>query len=101
MAQTTVKPLDLTVDEKKTIKEYLKSFNEWDNYKYEDDIFDAFKRAEYLCECDSMKRHFTALYAKIPQIVKDEYLVPRPEYPHSPRVVKRSPSCSRVIEVIW
>ena len=101
MSKTTVQPLDLTVDEKKIIKEYLKAFHAWNDLKYDDDVFDAFKRAEYLCMCDSMKSEFIELYAKIPQIVKDEYLIPLPEYPHAPRVVKRSPSWSRIIEVIW
>lgn len=100
-AKAKVKPLPLTPDEKRIVSDYLKEFQAWHNYKYDDDPLDAFKVSEYLCMCERMKERFTELYKHVPQCVKDEYLVPRPEYPHSPRRIKRSPSWCKVLEVVW
>ncbi len=94
-------PLSLTREEKALVREYIDTFNAWDNLSYEDDPLDAFKISEYLCMCDSLRTRFTELYKRLPQVVKDEHLVPRPEHPHRPRYVKRSPSWTRVIEVVW
>ena len=89
-----VTPLPLTADEKNIVQKYLKEFNSWNDLKYDDDPLNAFKTTEYLCMCNRLKESFTQLYQQIPQIVKDEFLVPRPEYPHRP-------SWSRVLEVVW
>lgn len=81
MAQT-IKPLDLTVEQKQVITEYLKTFNTFMNFQYEDDPFDVIKRAEYAVHCNIMKQHMKDMYVKIPQIVKNEKLVPKSNYPY-------------------
>ena len=77
-----VQPLDLTKEEKDNIVNYIKTFNDFMGYNYEDDPFDPMKRTEYMCLCGSMKDQMKNLYSKIPQIVKDEKLVPKPEHPY-------------------
>jgi hypothetical protein len=96
-----VVPLSLTNDERRIVSEYLAEFHAWNDLRFSGDPLDASNITEYLCMCDRMRARFTELYEQIPQIVKDDYIIPRPEYPHTPRMVKRSPSYSRIIEVIW
>ena len=77
-----IQPLDLTSDEKMIIKEYLSIFKSFIEYDYDDDIFDVIKRAEYIGHCQYLNNKMTELYNKIPQIVKDEKLIPKPNYPY-------------------
>lgn len=96
-----IKPLQLTNLEMQHVNDYLKAFNAWNKMSYDDDPLNPEKITEFLCMCDSMKARFTELYQKVPQVVKDEFLVPRPTQPYFPRVVKRSPSWSKIIHVEW
>ena len=73
--------IPLTDAEKAIVKEYIQTFNEFMR-DYDDNPYDGFKISEYLCYCSHLKDHMARLYVQIPQIVKDEKLVPKPEYPY-------------------
>jgi hypothetical protein len=79
----SVEPLPLSLNEKKLIKEYLSTFVSFiDVGLQQHELGDASKLTDILGYIRRLKDHMKDLYADIPQIVKDENLVPRPEYPH-------------------
>ena len=75
-----VEPLPLTSDERDVIREYLRYYSAFTKFAYDDDPLDAFKITEYMCQCRSMRDHLSKLYTQIPQIVKDEQLIPTPSW---------------------
>lgn len=76
-----IQPLSLSIEEKKIIKEYIQTFNWFQEITLEPhELGDAFKLTEILCQVDSLKQKLKCLYAQIPQIVKDEHLVPKLYY---------------------
>lgn len=81
-SEEQAQPIPFSPEEKENIVRYIRLFNSFMNERYEDDPFDPMKRAEYMIFCSSTRSMLKSMYEKIPQIVKDEKLVPRPEHPY-------------------
>ncbi len=80
---STIIPLQLTTTEQEIIKHYLNTFKTFQDTNIAPHEYgDPFKLSECLCLCDRLKQDMKRLYAYIPQSVKDEHLVPSPEYPY-------------------
>lgn len=55
---------------------YLRLYNTFVDSRYEDNPYDPDKVTEWYVYCGTSRRTLEELYEKIPQIVKDENLVP-------------------------
>jgi len=69
----TIQPLPLTPEEKAVIKDYIQTYNHFQNVGMDSHEYGD---AEKLI--DSLKSRLLRLYKDIPQIVKDEQLIPPP-----------------------
>jgi hypothetical protein len=77
MATTSdIQPLDLTPEQRQHIKSYLNIYYSFVDMKFEKNPLDGAQVTEYLCEVHSTRSTLERMYDEIPQIVKDEKLVP-------------------------